>query len=68
MTTNKYLVIYWEHGSDGTGKSIIKHCKENTNQYIWLTKEEALQAYAEAKRQKKQNLMILKRVVSFERR
>ena len=68
MTTNRYLVIYWEQKPDGTGKGTVKFCKENTNQYTWLTKEEALQVYAGAKKENKNNLMILKRIVSVERR
>jgi len=68
MTTNRYLVIYSEQKPDGTGKAIVKFCKENTDQYIWLTKEEALQVYAGAKKENKKNLMILKRVVSVERK
>jgi len=68
MITNKYLVIYWEQKLDGTGKGTVKFCKENTNQYIWLSKKEALQVYARAKKENKKNLMILKRVVSVERR
>ena len=65
MADNRYLVIYWKIGSNEKG--IVKFCKERINGYIWLTKEEVPEVYAEAKRQKKKNLMILKRAVSFER-
>ena len=68
MTTNKYLVIHWETGANGNKKPIVKFCKESTGEYIWLTKKEMLGVYAEAKKQNKKNLMILKRVVSFDRR
>ena len=65
MVDNTYLVIYYEQKNNGSGAAIMKF-QDNGPGHIWLTKEEAIEAYKKAKSENKKNVMIMNRMRNLE--